>query len=215
MAMYFEDRIDAGRRLARALEAYRGRSDVLVLALPRGGVPVAAEVARFLGVPMDVLVVRKVGVPWSPELALGAVASGGVLVVNESVLSQVAVRQDELRRAVERERAEVARREQTFRGGRPALEVQGRTVLVVDDGLATGATMRAAVRALQQMAAARVVVAVPVAPPETLQSLQEEADEVVCLVVPRFFLAVGSAYRDFTQVSDDEVTRLLKAGSAI
>ncbi|GMU54743.1 MAG: phosphoribosyltransferase [Candidatus Xenobia bacterium] len=207
--MFFEDRYQAGRLLAEALLEFRDRPEVLVLALPRGGVPVAREVARALRAPLDVLVVRKVGVPWNPEFALGAVASGGALVLNERAAEQLDISRDELAQLVAVQQQEVARREHTFRGPRPPLQLTDRTVLLVDDGLATGSTMRAAVQAARQLGASWIVVAVPVAPPETLATLKREADQVVCLDSPEFFYAVGAFYADFTQVSDREVSLLL------
>lgn len=207
--MFFEDRYQAGRLLAEALLEFRDRPEVLVLALPRGGVPVAREVARTLHAPLDVLVVRKVGVPWNPEFALGAVASGGALVLNERAAEQLDISRDELAQLVAVQQQEVTRREHAFRGPRPPLQLTDRTVLLVDDGLATGSTMRAAVQAARQLGAGWIVVAVPVAPPETLAALKREADQVVCLDSPEFFYAVGAFYADFAQVSDREVSVLL------
>ncbi len=207
--MFFEDRYQAGRLLAEALLEFRDRPEVLVLALPRGGVPVAREVARALHAPLDVLVVRKVGVPWNPEFALGAVASGGALVLNERAAEQLDISRDELAQLVAQQQQEVTRREHAFRGPRPPLQLTDRTVLLVDDGLATGSTMRAAVQAARQLGASWIVVAVPVAPPETLAALKREADQVVCLDSPEFFYAVGAFYADFAQVSDREVSVLL------
>ena len=212
VARIFEDRVDAGRALARALVSFDGADDAIVLGLPRGGVPVASEVAAALGLPLDVLVVRKLGLPWQPELAMGAIASGGAIVLNEDVLRHSAGGEDMLEQVKRRELAELERRERTFRGARPPLAVRGRTAIVVDDGLATGATMEAAVLALRTLGAARVVVAVPVASVEARQRIAALADEVVCLEAPRYFSAVGQWYRDFDQTSDAEVSQLL-AGS--
>ena len=205
--MRYDNRQQAGQRLAQALSAWRGRQDLIVLALPRGGVPVAAEVARFLGAPLDVLVVRKLGHPGQEEYAMGAIASGGVRVraepgdwpVTPSVLEEI----------VQREQAELQRREHSYRGNRPAPSLQGRPVLLVDDGLATGATMSAAVQAVRMQAPSRMGVAVPVASREALASVGTLADEVICPLVPGSFHAVGLWYRDFDQTGDEEVRRLL------
>ncbi|MDM0083836.1 phosphoribosyltransferase [Variovorax sp. J31P179] len=206
--MEFKDRRDAGRALAKALEAWRGRPGVLVLALPRGGVPVAWEVARALGAPLDVLVVRKLGFPGQEEYAMGAIAPGGVRVMGEADAGwPVSAR--ELEAVVAREQAELVRREQRYRGGRPPLDLAGRVLILVDDGLATGATMRAAVQAARAGNPKQVIVAVPVASTEAVQSLSALADEVVCLFTPEHFRAVGLWYQDFTQTSDEEVDRLL------
>lgn len=203
------DRDDAGRQLARRLTQYRGEADAIVLALPRGGVPVGSAVARELGLPLDVLVVRKLGLPMDPELAMGAVASGGAVVLNADVLRHLPPGSDAVERVKAREVAEVERRERAYRGGRAPLDVRGRLVIVVDDGLATGATMEAAVRALGSLGAYRIVVAAPVASPEAHERLSAAADDVVCLQVPAFFGAVGQCYVNFDQTSDDEVRRLL------
>ena len=206
----FEDRVDAGRALARALAAFGGAADVIVLGLPRGGVPVASEIARSLGLPLDVLVVRKLGLPWQPELAMGAIASGGAMVLNKDVLRHSAFGEEALEQVKRRELVELERRERAFRGTSPPLDVSGRTAIVVDDGLATGATMEAAVRALRIQGAARVVVAVPVASVEARERVAALADEVFCLETPRYFSAVGQWYRDFDQTSDREVSELLE-----
>ncbi|MGQ9427452.1 phosphoribosyltransferase [Gilvimarinus sp. F26214L] len=205
----YANRVDAGRQLANHLVDYTGRKEVLVLALPRGGVPVAAEVARKLKVPLDVLIVRKVGLPENPELAMGAVASGGVEVVNESVTKGWGIAPEEFRRVAARELREVERREAMYRRGLPPLQVAGRTIVLVDDGIATGSTVKAGIRALRKLNAASVVVAVPVAADDSAQAPDALADEVVCLQRPRHFMAVGAYYRDFSQTSDEEVTELL------
>jgi putative phosphoribosyl transferase len=206
--MLFRDRRDAGRRLAARLIFLRGE-DVVVLALPRGGVPVAFEVARALGAPMDVIVVRKLGVPFQPELAVGAIGEGGVLVVNDEVLRLTGLTPRELAQVEHRERAELDRRARRYRGQRPRALVAGRTAVVVDDGVATGSTARAACQVAKAEGAARVVLAVPVAPRSTLEELGRDA-EVVCLEAPTHFFAVGQWYRDFTGTSDAEVASLLR-----
>ena len=206
---HFEDRRDAGRRLAALLDRTRGR-DPVVLALPRGGVPVGFEVARALGAPLDVLVVRKLGVPGHEELAMGAVAAGGARVLNDEVLLLAGVRDEVLAEVTEREREELARRERAYRAGRLPAPIVGRDVIVVDDGLATGATMRAAVAALRELGPASITVAVPVGAEEALASLRPLADEVVCAIRPRWFRAVGEWYEDFGQTEDDEVRALLE-----
>ena len=206
----FRDRAEAGRELGERLaEKYAGRQDVLVLALPRGGVVVGREVAERLDAPLDVLVVRKLGFPGQSELAMGAIASGGVRVLNEVLLEQTGVSRALVDDVVARERVELERREALYRGDRAAPDVAGKTVLVVDDGLATGSTMLAAVQALRSLRAGRIVVAVPTAPRQTCEALEEVGDAVVCLRQPDPFYAVGLSYEDFAEVSDDEVRALL------
>jgi putative phosphoribosyl transferase len=207
--MQYRDRTDAGRQLAAKLTAYAGRADVMVLALPRGGVPVGYEVARALGAPLDVFLVRKLGMPGQEELALGAIASGGVRVVNEDVVRLLDVLPETIDAVAREEQPELARREREYRGERPSPDVAGKTVILVDDGLATGSTMRAAIAALRQKRPAHLVVAVPVGASETCAILQAEADEVVCGRQPEPFYAVGMWYEDFTQTTDDEVRELL------
>ena len=208
-ARRFRDRRHAGRMLAESLRGYQSRDDVVVLALPRGGVPVAHEVAAALGVPLDVFVTRKLGVPGQEELAMGAVTSGGVRVLNEPVLAETGVSERQLEAVTRGELAELGRQERAYRGGRPGPQLRDRVVILVDDGLATGASMTAAVRALGPLGPSRIVVAVPAAPAETCAELTILADEVVCLLTPRPFLAVGQWYEEFTQTTDDEVRRLL------
>jgi predicted phosphoribosyltransferase len=205
----YRDRGDAGVRLAEHLASYADRHDVVVLGLPRGGVPVAAEVARALRAPLDVFCVRKLGVPGDEELAMGAIATGGVVVVNQRVVSELGVSQRMLAEVASAERDELERRERAYRGESPPVPLAGRTVVVVDDGLATGATMRAAVRAVRAAGPGRVVVAVPVAAAETCRSLEADADEVVCPLAPEGFRSVGGWYDDFSTTSDDEVRRCL------
>ena len=210
MPTAFRDRNEAGRLLAEKLAAYAGRDDVLMLALPRGGVSVAYEAARALDVPLDVLVVRKLGVPGHEELAMGAIASGGVLVLNEEVVRMLQIPKHVIEAVAEEEGRELARRERLYRGDRPAYRVRGRTVILVDDGLATGSTMRAAVAALRRLAPARIVVAVPTAARETCDEMSREADECICDITPDPFYAVGLWYEDFSQTTDDEVRELLE-----
>lgn len=212
--MLFRDRFDAGARLAERLQHYAHRPDVVVLALPRGGVPVAYEVARRLRAPLDVFVVRKLGVPGHEELAMGAIASGGVRVLNDDVVRSRGLTEREIQDIEVLERAELERRERAYRGNRSPLDVRGRVVILVDDGLATGASMRAAVAALRKLEPARIVVAVPVAEPSTCDMLGGEADEVICAVTPQPFFAVGLWYRDFAQTTDDEVRALLDRAAA-
>jgi len=206
----FRDRREAGELLGAAVATrYAGRDDLLVLGLPRGGVPVAHGVAEALGAPLDVFVVRKLGVPGQEELAMGAIASGGVRVLNRDVLDYLNVSDRAIEAVAIREGRELERRERAFRGNKPPLDIRGRTVIVVDDGLATGSTMRAAVLALRAMAPRAVVVAVPVGAPSTCQELRAEADDVICLGTPDPFEAVGLWYDDFTQTTDEEVHALL------
>jgi putative phosphoribosyl transferase len=209
----FQDRTAAGRVLASALRQYADRPDVLVLGLPRGGVPVAYEVALALGCPMDVFVVRKLGVPGHRELAVGAIASGGVRVLNRHVVEQLGIPPEAIEEVARQEQAELRRREHEYRGDRPAPEVQGRTVILVDDGLATGATMRVAVAALRLQRPAAIVVAVPAAAAETCEALRAEADHVVCALTPEPFYAVGMWYEDFSETPDAEVRELLARAS--
>jgi predicted phosphoribosyltransferase len=205
----FRDRKYAGRALARRLANLAGRSDVTVLALPRGGTPVAYEVAKALHAPLDVLVVRKLGVPWNPEFAMGAIASGGERLIDDMLVRELGISTRDVEEVASNEAYELERRERVYRGGRPAPDLRGRTVILVDDGLATGSTMRVAVRAARRQSPARVVVAAPVAAPEACELLRGEADEVVCAEMPDPFLGVGRWYLDFSQTSDQEVCRLL------
>jgi predicted phosphoribosyltransferase len=205
----FADRADAGRVLARKLMAYANRDDVIVLALPRGGVPVAFEVAAALGAPLDVFLVRKLGAPGQEELAMGAIASGDVVVVNDEVINALKIPSEALEAKIVSERAELARRESIYRGDRPPLYVKERTVILVDDGLATGSTMRAAVAALRRQQPARIVVAVPIGAASTCAEIGAIADECICAVTPEPFRAVGLWYDDFAQTDDRQVSDLL------
>jgi putative phosphoribosyl transferase len=214
MPNVFRNRAEAGRVLSKKLAAYTGRPDVIVLALPRGGVPVAFEVARALETPLDVFVVRKLGVPGHEELAMGAIASGGSCVLNEDVVRALRIPVQVTEAVAARELRELKRRERAYRGDRPAPDVRDRTVILVDDGLATGSTMRAAVAALRRLGPARIVVAVPTAAPETCEEFRHEADECICEITPEPFYAVGLWYEDFSQTSDDEVRDLLERSAA-
>jgi predicted phosphoribosyltransferase len=207
--MAFRDRHEAGRALATELKEYADRPDVLVLGLPRGGVPVAYEVAQALHAPLDIFLVRKLGVPGHRELAMGAIASGDVLVLNEDVVGALGIPDEVIDAVSEEEKRELQRRERNYRGDRPAPDVRGRTVILVDDGLATGSSMRAAVAALRQQGPARIVVAVPVGSPDVCEELREVADDAVCAYAPQPFYAVGMWYKDFTQTTDEEVRELL------
>ena len=205
----FADRREAGCELARLIPATVSGDDAVVLALPRGGVPVAYEIARALGAPLDVFLVRTLGTPGHPELAMGAIASGGIKVLNEDVVHALGIRQEHIDAVATREQVELERRDAAYRKGRSLPSLANRTVILVDDGLATGSTMRAAVAAVKQQKPARVIVAVPVGAPETCRTLRETADEVICARMPMPFSAVGQWYRDFTQTTDDEVNALL------
>jgi predicted phosphoribosyltransferase len=206
---YFRDRSEAGRLLAAKLRTYANRPDVIVLALPRGGVPVAYEVATALGAPLDIFLVRKLGVPGYEELAMGAVATGGVRVLNDQVVQGLRIPDYVIDAVAAWELQELARREQVYRGERPQPNVRDRTVILVDDGLATGSTMLAALKALRQQQPARVVVAVPTASPVTCEEMRAEADDVVCAITPEPFYSVGLWYEDFSQTTDEEVRELL------
>lgn len=209
MPVRFRDRADAGRFLGSLLSGYAGRAEVVVLALPRGGVPVGLEIARALTAPLDVIVVRKLGVPGHEELAFGALAFGGTQVLNDDVVRQLGLGEEIVSAVIEREQAELDRRERLYRGERPLPELRGRTVVLVDDGLATGASMRAAVAAVRTQGPARIVVAVPTAAPETHEIVRAEVDELVCPLTPSYFRAVSLWYDYFEQLSDGEVRELL------
>jgi predicted phosphoribosyltransferase len=214
MRTSFRDRTEAGQLLAEQLRAYEQRSDTLVLALPRGGVPVGHEVATILNLPLDIFVVRKLGVPGYSELAMGAIASGGIRVLNDDVLRALPDAAALVAAVTSEESREVERRERDYRGDRPPPEVGGRVVILVDDGLATGATMLAAIAALREKAPAKIIVAVPVCPPETRREIERVADETVALFTPDWFRGVGQFYGDFAQISDDEVRVLLARAAA-
>lgn len=205
----FKDRIEAGELVAQRLMRYAGRDDVIVLALPRGGVPVGFVVARKLDVPLDILLVRKLGFPGREEYAMGAIASGGVSVLHDEVVERFGIPLSEVEAVKQRELKEIERREKLYRANRPALPLQGRVVIIVDDGIATGSTMAAAVKCLRHFKPARIIIAVPVAPPDTYQELRPEVDEFICLSMPEPFFAVGAWYKEFDQTSDDEVKSLL------
>jgi putative phosphoribosyl transferase len=206
----FPDRAEAGRLLGGHLAGHNLPKESIILALPRGGVPVAFEVARALELPLDVIVVRKLGVPWQPELAMGAVASGGVRVLDEQLIRRERISPEDVERVAAREEQEAERREQLYRAGRPALELRSRTVILVDDGLATGSTMLAAVKCVKSLQPSAVIVAVPVASRQAREHLRHIADECVCLAIPDAFGAVGEWYQDFRQTSDAEVRELLR-----
>lgn len=206
----FTDRRDAGRKLTQKLSGYAGKPDILVLALPRGGVPVAYEVALALSAPLDVFMVRKLGLPGREELAMGAVASGGVRVLNRDIIRMLSIPEEVINIVVKQELKELQRREELYRGNRPTPEVRERTILLIDDGLATGASMRAAIAGLRAQDPARIVVAVPAAAPEVQEALRTEVDEIVCAITPEPFYGVGRWYEDFSQVTDEEVRILLE-----
>jgi predicted phosphoribosyltransferase len=205
----YRDRREAGKSLAELLRGYAGRDDVVVLALPRGGVPVGYEVAKALRAPLDVFTVRKLGVPGNPELAMGAIATGGLLVLDQQLIQMLGIDRSELERAVTAELRELERREAAYRGERAPPDLTGKTVILVDDGLATGSTMRAAALAVRRLNPARIVVAVPVAAEETCDAFRDVVEEIVCGITPRPFQAVGIWYDDFAQTSDEEVRELL------
>jgi putative phosphoribosyl transferase len=206
----FRDRRDAGRKLAQELLHYANRSDVTILALPRGGIPVALEVALALNAPLDILIVRKLGLPGQEELAIGAIASGGIRILNDDIIRILNIPEEVINIVVHQELQELKRREQSYRGERPAPEIRDRTIVLVDDGLATGASMRAAVAGLRVRHPARIVVAVPTAAREVCDALSHEVDEVVCVMTPEPFFGVGRWYEDFRQISDEDVRILLE-----
>ena len=206
----FRDRRDAGRKLAQKLTAYAGRTDIIVLALPRGGVPVAYEVALALHAPMDIFIVRKLGLPGHEELAVGAIASGSARVLNEEIIRYLNISEAVIDAIAQRELQELERRERAYRGDRPPLHVEGRTIILIDDGLATGASMRAAIAGLRAQNPAHIVVAVPTAAPETCEALEPEVDQMICATTPEPFYGVSRWYEDFSQTTDEEVKMLLE-----
>ena len=206
----FRDRRDAGRKLAQKLTAYAGRTDIIVLALPRGGVPVAYEVALALHAPMDIFIVRKLGLPGHEELAVGAIASGSARVLNEEIIGYLNISEAVIDAIAQRELQELERRERAYRGDRPPLHVEGRTIILIDDGLATGASMRAAIAGLRAQNPAHIVVAVPTAAPETCEALEPEVDQMICATTPEPFYGVSRWYEDFSQTTDEEVKMLLE-----
>lgn len=212
----FRNRTEAGQLLAKKLTPYANRTDVLVLGLPRGGVPIAYEIAKSLNVPLDICLVRKLGAPGNRELAMGAIATGGIMVLNDDVVESLSVSQETIAKVVALEEKELERRDRAYRGARPFPDVQGRAILLVDDGIATGATLRAAIATLRQQQPASIIVAIPVAPLSTYNELKAEVDEVVCLATPEHFYSISIWYDEFRQTTDEEVRELLeKQSSAI
>lgn len=205
----FKDRRDAGKQLAKELSKFKGQDDVIVVGLPRGGVPVAFEVAKALKLPLDVFIVRKLGVPGQPELAMGAIASGDIQVLNESVVRRAGISDVQIEDVAKQEKEELKQREKAYRGARPNIDLQGKTVLLVDDGLATGASMRAAISALREHNPDKIIVAVPTAPPDTCQEFKPEVDQIICLRTPTPFWGVGGSYQNFSQTTNEEVRELL------
>lgn len=208
--MLFRDRTEAGQKLAQKLTVYANRQDVLVLGLPRGGVPVAFEVAKALNAPLDVFLVRKLGVPGQEEFAMGAIASGGVRILNQEVIERLHISQEAIARTAAQEQRELERRESAYRGNRPPLDLKDRTIILVDDGLATGATMHAAAIAIRQQQPKQIIAAVPVSAPEVCDEVRVEVDEIICAETPRPFVAVGLWYQKFSQTTDDQVQNLLQ-----
>lgn len=211
----FKNRRDAGKQLAEKLSEYEGQDDVIVLGLPRGGVPVAFEVAKALNVPLDVFIVRKLGVPGQPELAMGAIASGDIQVMNDSVVRRAGISEAQIEEVSQQEKEELKKREKAYRGARPDIDLQGKTVLLVDDGLATGASMRAAISALREHDPEKIIVAVPTAPPDTCQEFEPEVDQIICLHTPTPFWGVGGSYQNFSQTTNKEVRELLNRADQI
>lgn len=211
----FKNRRDAGKQLAEKLSEYEGQDDVIVLGLPRGGVPVAFEVAKALNVPLDVFIVRKLGVPGQPELAMGAIASGDIQVMNDSVVRRAGISEAQIEEVSHQEKEELKKREKAYRGARPDIDLQGKTVLLVDDGLATGASMRAAISALREHDPEKIIVAVPTAPPDTCQEFEPEVDQIICLHTPTPFWGVGGSYQNFSQTTNKEVRELLNRADQI
>jgi putative phosphoribosyl transferase len=215
MSARFENRVEAGRILAAKLMIYANRPETIVLALPRGGVPIGYEIARALNLPLDVMIVRKLGVPGHEEFAMGAIASGGVRVLNRSVIESLRIPSDSLEAVEKREALELMRREATYRGNRHPISLKGKTIILVDDGVATGSTMRVAISALREQRAGRIILATPVAPPTVRWEMEALVEDFVALVMPEDFFGVGQWYNDFTQVSDDTVYELLRKGAKL
>jgi len=212
---HFKNRIEAGKKLAKELENYKDEIHAIVLGLPRGGVPVAYEVAESLHLPLDVFLVRKLGVPGQPELAMGAIASGGVRVLNDRVIRRAGISEGQIEKTVQKEKEKLQKREEAYRGSRREIKIKGKTVLLIDDGLATGASMRAAISALRDLNPKKIVVAVPTAPPDTCQEIKSEVDQVVCLETPTPFWGVGGSYQNFSQTSNKDVRQLLDQAQTI
>ncbi len=210
----FHDRVDAGRQLARKLAGYANRKDVLVLGIPRGGVPVAFEIAQALHVPLDIILVRKLGTPGQRELAMGAIASGGIRILNQQLIAELGVTKEQLAETVAAQEAELQRREQLYRGVRPGIPVQGKIIILVDDGIATGSSMLAAINALRTLQPQKIVVAVPVAPSHRVDPIQKAVEEFVCVLAPEWFFSIGEFYENFSQIDDSEVHALLERGVA-
>ncbi len=210
--MYFEDRSHAGKLLARALSFLKGREDLIVLGIPRGGVVVAAEVARELNAPLDIYITRKIGAPYNPELAIGAVASSGDVLLDEDLINDLGVPPEYVEEETERQREEIERRMAKYRGDRPAPKLEGKTVVLVDDGVATGATTMVTIRALKRQKPKELILAIPVGPPDTIARLEKEVDRLICLFTPELFWAIGAFYAVFDQTTDEEVMRLLEEG---
>lgn len=208
--MRFINRIDAGQKLAKKLTHFKGKQDILVLGLPRGGVVLSAEVSKFLQIPMDILVARKIGAPSNPELAIGALTEGGTVYLNESLLQKLGLTVHDLTDIIEAEKKEALRRVALYRGNRPVLELKDKTVIIVDDGIATGSTMLVAVQKARALGAKKIVVAVPVSAADSLKRIEKEVDEVVCLRAPEDFFGVAQFYESFPQVTDDEVVELMR-----
>jgi len=212
---HFKNRIEAGKKLAKELGNYKDEIHAIVLGLPRGGVPVAYEVAESLHLPLDVFLVRKLGVPGQPELAMGAIASGGVRVLNDRVIRRAGISEGQIEKTVQKEKEKLQKREEAYRGSRREIKIKGKTVLLIDDGLATGASMRAAISALRDLNPKKIVVAVPTAPPDTCQEIKSEVDQVVCLETPTPFWGVGGSYQNFSQTSNKDVRQLLDQAQTI
>jgi len=205
----FENRRDAGKQLAKELSEFKGQNDAIVLGLPRGGIPVAYEVAKALELPLDVFIVRKLGVPGQPELAMGAIASGDIKVMNESVVRNAGISDQQIEEVAQKEKEELKKREKAYRGARPDIDLQGKTVLIVDDGLATGASMRAAISALREHNPKKIIAAIPTAPRDTCQEFESEVDQIICLRTPSPFWGVGGSYQNFSQTTNEEVRTFL------